>query len=134
MALISAERLHRFKCAFCGSKEKNIVDKNMYITNEDGSSSFVTIGKIVTCSQCGYTMQFYHSALIAEKCMSNHYTRFTDENLLKESEEFVKNSYKINYDDPKRNPHMETHLNNLKNTGACNECPYPNVGDNKMSQ
>ena len=26
MALVTAERLHRWKCKFCGSKDKNIVN------------------------------------------------------------------------------------------------------------
>ena len=107
--LVSAERLHRFKCAFCGSKDKNIV--NFKMPYDQDNSCRHDAFKIVTCNQCGYTMIFSHSAAMAATIIANSAamapniianTKIT----IKESEEFVKRFHEINHVDVKANPHF----------------------------
>lgn len=101
--LVSAERLHRFKCAFCGSKDKNIVNFKVPYDYDDRNKPdgrYEEALKIVTCNQCGYTMIFGHSAaMVANVILKNQTT-------IKESEEFVKRFHDVNHEDPKANPHF----------------------------
>lgn len=106
MALVTAERLHRWKCVYCGSKDKNIMDIKALKTRNAGSTkeNMDNAIKIVTCSQCGKTEIFAHSAkMLATALFSNAACSIED------SEEFVKKFHMINHDDPQRNPH-----NNMK--------------------
>lgn len=59
MERMDAERLRRWKCLYCGSREKNIVDMK-------GKDDIPTI-KIVTCNQCGHT-DFYAASALAMGC------------------------------------------------------------------
>ena len=52
---MDSERLRRWKCLYCGSREKNIVD----LMNEEKIKTI----KIVTCNQCGHTDIYALSAL-----------------------------------------------------------------------
>lgn len=116
MALISAERLHRWKCVYCGSKDKNIVALNARIREEDMNvvepyeyeKGVKPAVKIVTCSQCGHTMIFGHSAFAVASALS----QFKDFSFAK-SEEFVKQAHDMNHIDPKCNPHNEERIKNL---------------------
>jgi predicted nucleic-acid-binding Zn-ribbon protein len=112
MSLISAERLHRWKCVYCGSKDKNIVnilaplaegEENLVgSTGEVNGNKLGSAMKIVTCSQCGHTDIFSHSALMAGHILRNEkIPTFT------ESENYVKKFHDKNHNDPLRNPHNE---------------------------
>jgi len=107
MSLISAERLHRWKCAFCGSKDKNIV--NYMIPDESykknpNASQFNPGVKIVTCNQCGYSMIFAHSALVLGNLIAgDNKNRIS----IQQSDDFVKQFHHINHDDPKKHPQVE---------------------------
>lgn len=115
MALVTAERLHRWKCQFCGSKDKNILNVENYLEDEPFESV-----KVVTCSQCGLTMIFAHSALAYVKMLHNEgITR-------KESEDFVRNAHMKNHDDPMRNPHSE-------HTNDCIYSKKENCGNNSTA-
>lgn len=98
MALVTAERLHRWKCIYCGSKDKNIVSFKTKETKE-ASSEYVEACKIVACNQCGHVEIFAHSsAMLANIISKKDYT-------IKESEEFVQKFHDVNHLDPKINPH-----------------------------
>ena len=107
MALITAERLHRWKCLFCGSKDKNIVDLRMKDPNT--GEMWVPV-KIVTCSQCGRTETYSHSALAHVKAMRGQSVS------MKESEEYVQKTHDINHRDPKVNPHSTVGPKDYENT------------------
>ena len=99
MSLISAERLHRWKCQYCGSKDKNIICCKLRKDGNriNGSSSkdeddYYEGMKIVTCSQCGHTMLFGHSALAVVTIFNNMNSGLS----LERSEEFVKESHMLN--------------------------------------
>lgn len=55
MEKMDSERLRRWKCLYCGSRQKNIVD----IKNKEGVRTI----KVVTCNQCGHTDIYALSAL-----------------------------------------------------------------------
>lgn len=99
--LVTAERLHRFKCPFCGSKDKNITAVHSIDDREgeDTYNQWVENVKIVCCNDCGYTMFFGHSALAIRSLCFDYALS------MKESEEFVRNFHMENHEDPKINPH-----------------------------
>ena len=111
MALISAERLHRWKCQFCGSKDKNIYEIQFPIdgeTSSDGQYADVAPGiKIVSCNQCGKTEIFSHSSKLLASILVQSVLGGVTGITLKASEEFVNNFHDINHSDPKRNPHTK---------------------------
>lgn len=102
MALITAERLHRWKCVFCGSKDKNIVNIKAPISRDVEKVAYQDSIKIVSCNQCGHTDIFSHSAMMYASCVMN-----TNKGIctIEESEEFVKKFHNMNHKDPKVNPH-----------------------------
>lgn len=103
MALITAERLHRWKCLFCGSKDKNIMSVklplNESVTTSTDPENYAEGVKIVTCSQCGKTEIFSHSALAMMGVLTGKTVT------IEESEEFVNKFHEMNHIDPKINPH-----------------------------
>jgi len=109
MALVTAERLHRWKCLFCGSKDKNISTMKAPTSNVCGTYSEAV--KIVACDQCGHIEIFAHSSnMLAMLLVGNHsYT-------LEESEKFVKDFHLLNHNDPKRNPHAVVGPKGYENT------------------
>lgn len=104
MALVTAERLHRWKCLFCGSKDKNIVQFKAQVNKTasglvNSSTEYAEAVKIVTCNQCGKTEIFAHSAMMIGSFIAGHNCS------IEESEEFVKKFHEMNHLDPKVNPH-----------------------------
>ena len=99
MALVTAERLHRWKCVYCGSKDKNIVRCSIKTSNSDPTLQEGV--KIVTCNQCGKTEIFSHSALV----MAHILGMVSDDITIEQSEKFVKDFHNMNHLDPKVNPH-----------------------------
>ena len=116
MALITAERLHRWKCLFCGSKDKNIMSVKLPIeksvTTSTDPNNYTEGVKIVTCSQCGKTEIFAHSALAMMGVLTGKTVT------IEESEEFVNKVHEMNHIDPKINPHAihGPKINNHENT------------------
>ena len=114
MGLISAERLHRWKCQYCGSKDKNIVralfrkDGDTTKNPSSNPDEVYEAVKIVTCSQCGYTMIFGHSALAVISSLNGNGVS------LERSEKFVEDAHALNHNDPKCNPHNEEFLKRFK--------------------
>ena len=111
MALVTAERLHRWKCLFCGSKDKNIISFKTPISFKipNTNEGYEEAVKIVTCDQCGKTEIFAHSALMLGNMMTGNTCS------IEQSEEFVKDFHKLNHDDPKVNPHAVVGPNFGKN-------------------
>ena len=109
MALISAERLHRWKCLYCGSKDKNIVD--VFMQDPETGEKWAA-NKIVTCSQCGYTQMFSHSALAHAAFIKGVSISINESNY------YVKRFHNINHEDPMRNPHAEHDTNMPHNSGV----------------
>lgn len=76
MEKMDAERLRRWKCLYCGSREKNIVDMK--------GKENIPIIKIVTCNQCGHTDLYATSALAVGWALRGKMIT------MEESEKFVK--------------------------------------------
>lgn len=75
MEKMDAERLRRWKCLYCGSREKNIID----LKNKEK----IPMVKIVSCNQCGHTDLYAASALAVAGLFSGRNIT------MQESEEFV---------------------------------------------
>lgn len=125
MPLVSAERLHRWKCAFCGSKEKNISHIKM-------NTGLVPVlpececkcckpapvletydaVKIVACSRCGHVEFFAHSAIAMAGAITH--TNVT----LEQSEDYVRKFQHWNFDDPMKNPHTAHDMTKQHNPGT----------------
>ena len=103
MALVTAERLHRWKCKFCGSKDKNIVNLKApvktAVISVDGE--YQDAVKIVCCNQCGKVEIFSHSALMLGSLLYGNTCSIED------SEKYVKKFHDMNHFDPKANHHSE---------------------------
>ena len=102
MALVTAERLHRWKCIYCGSKDKNIssikVLKEKGLSPSDGEN-YQEGCKIVACNQCGHVELFAHSSKMFSSIIAGNPCT------IEESEEFVQKFHDVNHLDPKVNPH-----------------------------
>jgi len=103
--LVSAERLHRWKCKFCGSKDKNI--SSGFIPKSSTDTKLEEAIKVVACNQCGHVEIFAHSARVLTHLISGNRNLIT----IEDSENFVKNFHELNHIDPKINPHNEIAMN-----------------------
>lgn len=88
MEQMTSERLKRWKCLFCGCKDKNIVD--FEASDEKGKPTI----KIVTCENCGHTDLFAVSAKAAADFLTNNTVN------RKDSIEFKENFHIYNHNMP----------------------------------
>lgn len=96
MEKMDSDRLKRWKCLFCGCKDKNVIDAY----SEDNSE--IPTVKIVTCENCGHTDMFAVSALAAYQFLTGDSVNRED------SKKFKRCFHMYNHNMPSATePHME---------------------------